>query len=152
MGIPAAPRPSPTGLSIGATALRGNVLLAPMSGITDHPFRALAHALGAPLVVSEMVASQDLIHERPEARFKTEVSSLSPRVIQLVGCEAQWMAEGARIAAALGADIIDINMGCPARQVTGKQSGSALMRDLALAQRLIAAVVGAVGLPITLKM
>jgi nifR3 family TIM-barrel protein len=123
-----------------------------MSGITDHPCRALAQRLGAPLVVSEMVASQDLLRDRPTARLKTELASLSPRVIQLVGCEAPWMAEGARIAAGLGADIIDINMGCPARQVTGKQSGSALMLDLALAQRLIEAVVRAVDVPVTLKM
>ena len=137
---------------IGAHEVRGNVLLAPMSGITDQPFRTLAHGLGAGLVVSEMVASEHLSRDRHGARQRTVAGEARPQVIQLAGCEAPWMAEGARIAAALGADIIDINMGCPARQVTGKQAGSALMRDLDHAERLIAAVVGAVSLPVTLKM
>ena len=137
---------------IGAHEVRGNVLLAPMSGITDQPFRTLAHRLGAGLVVSEMVASEHLSRDRHGARQRTVAGEARPQVVQLAGCEAPWMAEGARIAAALGADIIDINMGCPARQVTGKQAGSALMRDLDHAERLIAAVVGAVSLPVTLKM
>jgi nifR3 family TIM-barrel protein len=123
-----------------------------MSGITDYPFRKLAQTLNAPFVVSEMVASEHLVRERHGAALRLHASELSPRVIQLAGCEAHWMAEGARVAAGAGAEIIDINMGCPARQVTGKQAGSALMRDLDLAERLIAAVVGAVSLPVTLKM
>ena len=127
-------------------------MLAPMSGITDPPFRQLAHGLGAGWVVSEMVASEHLVRDRHGARRRLKAAAVSPQVVQLAGCEAHWMAEGARMAAAYGADIIDINMGCPARQVTGKQAGSALMRDLDHAQRLIAAVVGAVGLPVTLKM
>jgi tRNA-dihydrouridine synthase B len=137
---------------IGPHEVRGNVVLAPMSGITDQPFRTLAHALGAGLVVSEMVASEHLSRDRHGARARTTAGKAKPQVIQLAGCEAIWMAEGARVAAALGADIIDINMGCPARQVTGKQAGSALMRDLDHAERLIAAVIGAVALPVTLKM
>jgi tRNA-dihydrouridine synthase B len=137
---------------IGPHEVQGNVLLAPMSGITDHPFRKLAHTQGAGLVVSEMVASHHLSTDRHGARRRTEAADVFPQVIQLAGCEAQWMAEGARVAAALGADIIDINMGCPARQVTGKQAGSALMRDLDHAERLIAAVLGAVSVPVTLKM
>jgi tRNA-dihydrouridine synthase B len=137
---------------IGPHVVRGNVLLAPMSGITDQPFRNLAHGLGAGLVVSEMVASEHLSRDRHGARQRTAAGEAKPQVVQLAGCEAHWMAEGARVAAALGADIIDINMGCPARQVTGKQAGSALMRDLEHAERLIAAVVRAVTLPVTLKM
>jgi len=127
-------------------------MLAPMSGITDLPFRTLALALKTGLVVSEMVASEHLSRDRHGARSRTAGTETGPQVIQLAGCEAHWMAEGARVAADLGADIIDINMGCPARQVTGKQAGSALMRDLDHAERLIAAVRGAVDLPVTLKM
>jgi nifR3 family TIM-barrel protein len=123
-----------------------------MSGVTDLPFRSQAHALGAGLVISEMVASEHLARERPEARRRAQGGGLRPFVIQLAGCEARWMAEGARIAEGLGADIVDINMGCPAREVTGKQSGSALMRDLDHATGLIEAVIGAVGVPVTLKM
>ena len=127
-------------------------MLAPMSGITDLPFRTLALALKTGLVVSEMVASEHLSRDRHGARSRAAATETGPQVIQLAGCEAHWMAEGARVAADLGADIIDINMGCPARQVTGKQAGSALMRDLDHAERLIAAVKGAVDLPVTLKM
>ena len=123
-----------------------------MSGVTDLPFRRIAHDLGAGLVVSEMVASEHLVQERHGARDRAVGRNLAPFVIQLAGCEARWMAEGARMAEQLGADIIDINMGCPAREVTGKQAGSALMRDLDHAARLVEAVVGAVGVPVTLKM
>ena len=101
-----------------------------MSGVTDLPFRRLAHRLGAGLVVSEMVASEELVRQRADVMRRAEGRELSPFVIQLVGREAHWMAEGARIVEGLGADIVDINMGCPAREVTGKLSGSALMRDL----------------------
>ena len=128
------------------------VLLAPMSGVTDVAFRNLAHDLGANIVVTEMVASEHLVSDRHGARRKAERGNSSPFVIQLAGCEAHWMAEGARVAEASGADIIDINMGCPAREVTGKQSGSALMRDLDHAVGLIEAVIGAVKVPVTLKM
>jgi tRNA-dihydrouridine synthase B len=123
-----------------------------MSGVSDLPFRKLAHRLGAGLVVSEMIASEELVRERPDCLRKAEGSALQPFVIQLAGREAHWMAEGARIAERLGADAIDINMGCPAKEVTGKLSGSALMRDLDHATSLIEAVVGAVRVPITLKM
>ena len=131
-------------IEIGRHRLRTPVLLAPMSGVTDLPFRRLVHALGAGLVVSEMVASEHLVRERHDARRRAEGRELTPFVIQLAGCEARWMAEGARVAEGLGADIIDINMGCPAREVTGKLSGSALMRDLDHALGLIEAIVGAV--------
>jgi tRNA-dihydrouridine synthase B len=99
-----------------------------------------------------MVASAELVQNRADVLRRAEGQGLSPFVIQLVGCEARWMAEGARIAEARGADIIDINMGCPNREVTGKASGSALMRDLDHALTLIGAVVGAVSVPVTLKM
>jgi tRNA-dihydrouridine synthase B len=139
-------------IRIGSHTLPNPVLLAPMSGVTDLPTRRIAHELGAGLVVSEMVASEELVRERPDMCRKAQGRDLSPFVIQLAGCEAHWMAEGARVAEGLGADIIDINMGCPARQVTGKLSGSALMRDLGHALGLIEATVGAVKVPVTLKM
>src|SRR5262245_54640314 len=139
-------------LHIGPHALPNRVVLAPMSGVTDPAFRRLAQACGAGLVVTEMVASQHLVADRHDARRKARTCDCRPFVIQLVGCEARWMAEGARVAEGLGADIIDINMGCPAREVTGKVSGSALMRDLNHAVSLIDAVVGAVKVPVTLKM
>lgn len=139
-------------LCIGHHQLANRVLMAPMTGVSDLPFRRLAHKLGAGLVVSEMVASAELVRRRADVMRRAEGSELSPFVIQLVGCEAHWMAEGARVAQDLGADIIDINMGCPAREVTGKLSGSALMRDLDHALSLIDAVVGATAVPVTLKM
>jgi tRNA-dihydrouridine synthase B len=123
-----------------------------MSGVTDAPFRRLAAVLGAGLVVSEMTASGDLVQGRAMTRLRCEATGIGPHVVQLAGCETAWMAEGARIAEAAGADIIDINMGCPARHVTGGQSGSALMRDLDHALRLIEATISAVKVPVTLKM
>src|ERR1700760_1214822 len=123
-----------------------------MSGVTDAPFRRLAATLGAGLVVSEMTASNDLVNGRPMSRLRCEATGIGPHVVQLAGCEAGWMAKGARIAEASGADIIDINMGCPARHVTGGQSGSALMRDLDHALTLIEATIAAVKIPVTLKM
>src|SRR4051812_13013143 len=123
-----------------------------MSGITDAPFRRVAAELGAGLVVSEMTASDDLVKGRWISRLRCEASGLGPHVVQLAGCETRWMAEGAKVAQDGGADIIDINMGCPARHVTGGQSGSALMRDLDHALTLIEATVEAVDVPVTLKM
>ncbi len=139
-------------LKIGDISIANPVLLAPMSGITDAPFRRLAAALGAGLVVSEMTAGDDLVNGRPMSLLRCEAAGIGPHVVQLAGCETRWMAEGARIAEAAGADIIDINMGCPARHVTGGQSGSALMRDLDHALRLIEATIAAVKVPVTLKM
>ena len=139
-------------LKIGDIEVANRVLLAPMSGVTDAPFRRLAAALGAGLVVSEMTASDDLVHGRPMSRLRCEATGIGPHVVQLAGCETRWMAEGARIAEAAGAEIIDINMGCPARHVTGGQSGSALMRDLDHALKLIEATISAVKVPVTLKM
>ena len=139
-------------LKIGDIELANPALLAPMSGVTDAPFRRLAESLGAGLVVSEMTASDDLARGRPISRLRCEATGIGPHVVQLAGCEARWMREGAVIAEAAGADIVDINMGCPARHVTGGQSGSALMRDLAHATSLIEATIAAVKVPVTLKM
>jgi nifR3 family TIM-barrel protein len=132
--------------------LPNNVFLAPMSGVSDAPFRRLAARLGAGLVISEMTASQDLVEADPRAIRRAVGDGIACHVVQLAGCEARWMAEGAKIAEAAGADVIDINMGCPARHVTGGQSGSALMQDLDHALSLIEATVGAVAIPVTLKM
>jgi nifR3 family TIM-barrel protein len=140
------------GLSIGPIALANPAILAPMSGITDAPYRRLATRLGAGLVVSEMTACAALVRGRPEAHLRLEGQGTGIHVVQLAGCEARWMAEGARIATAAGADVIDINMGCPARNVTNGQSGSALMRNLDHAMSLIEATLGATHLPVTLKM
>jgi len=139
-------------LSIGPIRLPNPVILAPMSGITDAPFRRLVAAHGAGLVVSEMTASADLAEGKRRARLRVEDHGGGPHMVQLAGCEARWMAEGARIVEDLGAAIIDINMGCPAKHVTNGASGSALMRDLDHALTLIEAVVAAVGVPVTLKM
>jgi tRNA-dihydrouridine synthase B len=139
-------------LKIGRLTVPNAAFLAPMSGVTDLPFRRLAHGLGAGLVVSEMVACEELVRQRADVVRRASGSDLKPFVIQLVGRESRWMEEGARVAEGLGADVVDINMGCPAREVTGKLSGSALMRDLDHALSLIAAVVRAVRVPVTLKM
>jgi tRNA-dihydrouridine synthase B len=139
-------------LSIGPVALRNPVLLAPMSGVTDAPFRRLAARLGAGLVISEMTACAALAAGKRNALRRAEDHGAGVHVVQLAGCEARWMAEGARIAEASGAAIVDINMGCPAKHVTNGASGSALMRDLDHALTLIASVVRAVRVPVTLKM
>jgi len=139
-------------LRIGDVPVANRVLLAPMSGVTDAPFRKMAATLGAGLVVSEMTASDDLARGRPMSVLRCEATGVGPHVVQLAGCETYWMAEGARIAEAAGADVIDINMGCPARHITGGQSGSALMRDLDHAMTLVEATVAAVKVPVTLKM
>jgi len=150
--VPGLESSRPKSLKIGEIAVANRVLLAPMSGVTDAPFRRQAAALGAGLVVSEMTASDELVHGRPMSRLRCEAAGIGPHVVQLAGCETRWMAEGAKVAEAAGADIIDINMGCPARHVTGGQSGSALMRDLDHALTLIEATIAAVKVPVTLKM
>ncbi|MBW8908383.1 MAG: tRNA dihydrouridine synthase DusB [Mesorhizobium sp.] len=139
-------------LDVGGVRIRNRIFLAPMSGITDEPFRQRAHAHGAGLVVSEMVASGELAKGRAGCDLRIRHSGLPVHMVQLAGREAAHMAEGARIAAGEGADIIDINMGCPAKKVTGGYAGSALMRDLDHALLLIEAVVGAVSVPVTVKM
>jgi nifR3 family TIM-barrel protein len=123
-----------------------------MTGITDAPFRRMTERLGAGLVVSEMTASSALAAYKREARRRSDGTGVAINVVQLAGCEARWMAEAAQIAETEGADIIDINMGCPARMVTNIAAGSALMRDLDHALTLVEATVGAVAIPVTLKM
>jgi nifR3 family TIM-barrel protein len=137
---------------IDKVAVRNRVVLAPMSGVTDAPFRRLVSRLGAGLVVSEMTASDALVEGRRNALLRAEGQGAGTHVVQLAGCEPRWMAEGARIAEASGAAIVDINMGCPAKHVANRQSGSALMRDLDHALALIEATVGAVAVPVLLKM
>lgn len=139
-------------LSIGGVEIANRVLLAPMSGVSDRPFRRIAAAHGAGLVVSEMVASEELAGGHPETMMRAEATGNALHVVQLAGREPHWMAEGARAAADAGADIIDINMGCPAKRVTTGYSGSALMRDLDHALTLIEATVAASPVPVTLKM
>ncbi|MBS0534617.1 MAG: tRNA dihydrouridine synthase DusB [Proteobacteria bacterium] len=139
-------------LDIGGVRVPNRVILAPMSGITDAPTRRLAERLGAGLVVSEMTACAGLAKGEREAGVRSDGAGVGINVVQLAGCEARWMAEGAAIAEANGARIIDINMGCPSKQVTNGASGSALMRDLDHALTLIEATVGAVTVPVTLKM
>ena len=146
--------PSPSGdVRIGDIDVPGRVWIAPMTGVSDLPFRRAAARLGAAYVATEMVACSELARGRPDVVRRAAVGEGLPlTVIQLVGRTPEWMAAGARMAEAAGADLIDINMGCPAKEVTGALSGSALMRDLDLAERLISATVEATSRPVTLKM
>ncbi|MEM9633989.1 MAG: tRNA dihydrouridine synthase DusB [Pseudomonadota bacterium] len=139
-------------ISIGPHALTNPVVLAPMSGVTDLPFRRLAARFGAGMVVSEMVASESFVKGDAETQMRAEAQDNGLHVVQLAGREAHWMGEAAKVIAGLGADVIDINMGCPAKKVTSGYSGSALMRDLDHALTLIEATVAAVDVPVTLKM
>ncbi|NNE56831.1 MAG: tRNA dihydrouridine synthase DusB [Hellea sp.] len=140
-------------ISIGNYKLTSRVLAAPMSGVTDLPFRKVLQKFGPGLVVSEMVASETLLKgdEETEARAAGK-GDIDPLVIQLVGREPEWMAHGAQMAQNAGADIIDINMGCPARKVTTGLSGSALMKDPDRAADIIYAVISGTSKPVTLKM
>lgn len=139
-------------LAIRNQTLRNRVVLAPMSGVTDLPFRDLAWRFGAGLVVTEMVASRELALNARESWSRIRNCGIAPHMVQLAGREAHWMAEAAKIAEGEGADIIDINMGCPAKKVIGGYSGSALMRDPDHALGLIEATVNAVKVPVTVKM
>jgi len=142
-----------SGFDIGGVRMAGRVLNAPMTGVTDLPCRRAASRLGAPYVATEMVACDAFARGRPDVVRRAAVGEGLPlMVIQLVGREPEWLAKGAALAEAAGADIVDINMGCPAKEVTGALSGSALMRDLDLAERLIDAAVSATSRPVTLKM
>jgi len=139
-------------LHIGDMQLRSRVLVAPMSGVTDLPFRKTLQQFQPGLVVSEMVAGEGLARGNPESVARAAGGvELDPLAIQLVGRKPHWMGEGAKLCEAAGAQIIDINMGCPARKVTNGLSGSALMREPQLAQEIIEAVVEAVDVPVTLK-
>jgi len=139
-------------VTLGSRDVFPLVFLAPLAGITDLPFRRLVARFGAGLVVSEMVASEEVVRARPEARARTELGLGDQATsVQLAGRDPYWMAEGARYVEGQGAQIIDINMGCPSKRVTAGLCGSALLRDLDLALKLIEAVVGAVKVPVTLK-
>jgi len=138
--------------SVGPTYLDPPVALAPMAGITDRPFRDLVRSFGAGLVVSEMVASQEMVQAKPGVRERAELSAdVESTAVQIAGREAYWMAEAARQVADRGARMIDINMGCPAKKVTNGYSGSALLKTPDHALSLIEAVVEAVDIPVTLK-
>jgi len=140
-------------IKLAGVSLDPPVFLAPLAGITDLPFRNLVQEFGAGLVVSEMVASQEMVQAHAPTRARAELGlGVANTAVQIAGREARWMAEAARMLQGQGARIIDINMGCPAKKVTGGQSGSALMRDPDHALRLIEAVVAAVEVPVTLKM
>jgi len=140
-------------IHIGGERLEVPVALAPMAGITDRPFRRLAARLGAPYVVSEMVASREMLASRPLSAIRLQTDQNEAlAAVQLAGCEAEWMAEAARRVEGGGARILDINMGCPAKKVTNGYSGSALMRDPDKALALVEATVEAVSIPVTLKM
>ena len=140
-------------LHIGDVTVPGNVLLAPMTGVTDLPCRRVASRLGAAYVATEMVACAEFARGRPDVVRRAAVGDGLPlMVVQLVGHDPHWIARGARMAEASGADIVDLNMGCPAKEVTGCASGSALMRDLDRAETLLRAAVDATSRPVTLKM
>ena len=140
-------------LQIGDVTIPGRVLTAPMTGVSDLPFRRIASRCGAAYVATEMVACDSFARGRPDVVRRAAIGDGLPlMVIQLVGRTPEWIARGARLAEEAGADIIDFNMGCPAKEVTGALSGSALMREPKLAARLIGAAVDATSRPVTLKM
>jgi len=138
---------------IGKYELQSRVLVAPMSGLTDLPFRRVVNLFNPGLIVSEMVAGRMLAMGKPDTLAKASgKGEIDPLVIQLVGCEKNWMSKAARLSEEAGASFIDINMGCPARKVTSGMSGSALMRDIDNAIQLIVATINSVDVPVTLKM
>ena len=137
---------------IGSIRLEGRALLAPMSGVSDLAMRRIARRFGAALVFSEMVAAETFLRGDAEASVRAEGEGLAPHAVQLVGREAKTLAETARRVVDAGAVLVDINMGCPSRRVSGALAGAALMRDLDDAERLIATVVEAVSVPVTVKM
>jgi nifR3 family TIM-barrel protein len=138
-------------LRLGKLEISGRAFLAPMAGVTDAGMRRVAQRRGAPLTFCEMVASSAFLADDAECRLRAERAEGAPFAVQLVGRDPSAMAEAARRVAAEGADLIDINMGCPARRVAGALAGSALMRDLDAATRILAAVVQACAVPVTLK-
>jgi tRNA-dihydrouridine synthase B len=140
-------------IKIGNIPLENNVVLAPMSGVTDMPFRRMVKSFGVGLVVSEMIASKAMVYAAKKTlKMSSNCAEEQPMSVQLAGCEADIMAEAARLNEERGAAIIDINMGCPVKKVTNGDAGSALMRDLKHAETLLKATVKAVDVPVTLKM
>src|SRR5580658_2582088 len=138
---------------IGDVRIGGRVLTAPMTGVSDLPFRRAASKLGAVYAATEMVACDSFARGRPDVVRRAAIGDGLPlMVVQLVGREKEWISKGAALAEKAGADIIDFNMGCPAKEVTGALSGSALMREPELATQLIGAAVNGTRRPVTLKM
>ena len=143
----------PNPIHIGKLALRSRVLVAPMSGVTDLPFRRILSRFAPGAVVSEMIAGEGLAKDDPENVARAAGGAdIRPMAVQLVGRDPYWMAEGAKKLEAAGAEIIDINFGCPARKVVTGMSGSALMREPELAREIVSAIVDAVDAPVTVKM
>jgi len=139
-------------MRIGPYSLRNKLVLAPMAGVTDRPFRQLCKRLGAGMAVSEMVTSRAELRDSLKSRRRRDhEGEVEPRIVQIAGAEPEMMAEAARCNAAEGAQIIDINMGCPAKKVCNKAAGSALLQDEDLVKRILDAVVSAVSVPVTLK-
>lgn len=140
-------------IQVGALTISAPVFVAPMSGVSDLPFRRIAMRLGAGVVVSEMVASQEFLRQtRQSGRRVAHDADMGPLIVQLAGTEPEIMAEAARLSVDCGAVMVDINFGCPAKKVVRKAAGSALMRDEALAGRIMEAVVDAVEVPVSVKM
>jgi len=154
---PAAPTGTPrhalTPIKIGNITLKNNVILAPMTGVSDLPFRKLVGHFGAGMVVSEMIASKAMVLQtRNTLRMAQHDDGITPKNVQLAGCEPEVMAEAAKLNEDMGADIVDINFGCPVKKVVNSFAGSALMRDEPLAAKILEATVNAVKIPVTLKM
>ncbi len=140
-------------LQIDQIAIQTPVFLAPMSGVTDAPFRTQVLAFGAPAVVTEMVAGEEYVADNAMFRMRAAPHrGDAPHIVQLVGRDPEWMRKAAALVCEQGADILDINMGCPSRRVTGGQSGCALMREPELARRLIAETIAGADCPVTVKM
>ena len=140
-------------ISIGPIKIDEPVFLAPMSGVTDMPYRRLVKRYGAGLVISEMIASRAMLQESRESlKLSTNCAEEFPMAVQLAGCDPEIMAEAAKMNVDRGAAIIDINFGCPVKKIVAKYAGSALMKDLDLAQKIMEATVKAVDVPVTVKM
>ena len=139
-------------IKIGSHVLRSNIVLAPMAGVTDRPFRMLCRRFGAGLAASEMLTADVRLWDSPKSRRRMDhTGEPSPRVVQIAGFDPNMMAEAAQRNVDAGAEIIDINMGCPAKKVCNRLAGSALLQDEMLVARILEAVVGAVSVPVTLK-
>lgn len=140
-------------MQIGKYQLQNNLVLAPMAGVTDLPFRQLCVAFGADMAVSEMVSSNSVLQNNPKTRRRIcHIGECEPRAVQIMGNDPKMMADAARFNVDHGAQIIDINMGCPAKKVCNIAAGSALMKDVPQIQRILTAIIKAVDVPVTLKM
>lgn len=140
------------GFSIGSINIQDPVLLAPITGVTDLPFRRMVRRYGAGLLFSEMIASRPMIEEYRHHKKRADYTTETPLAVQLAGCEPEMMAEAARMSVDFGAAIIDMNFGCPVKRVVHKFAGSALMKDEALSADIMSATVKAASVPVTVKM